>query len=244
MDLLAGGLGYLLDPAHWQGRDAIQVRLVEHIVLCGAAVLTALIVALPVGAAIGHSGRFAFLAVNLANLGRAIPSYAVMGLIVPVSLAISPRFGLALIPTFLAMTLLAIPPILVNAYTGIREVDRDVVEAGRGMGMREREILRRIELPVAIPVILGGLRTAAVQVVATATLGAWFGLGGLGRFLADGIARRDFDMLWAGVILVAGLALLTELVLALLQRSLTSPGLRRAPTRTMRQATEIGSPGW
>ena len=114
MDLLAGGLGYLLDPAHWQGRDAIQVRLVEHIVLCGAAVLTALIVALPVGAAIGHSGRFAFLAVNLANLGRAIPSYAVMGLIVPVSLAISPRLGRPLIHTNQPRKRIAVTPIPVN----------------------------------------------------------------------------------------------------------------------------------
>jgi len=228
MDAILGGFIWILDASNWEGRDGIATRLMEHVGFSATAVLAALAIALPVGLWIGHTGRLAFLAVNLANLGRAIPSYAVMAMIFPISLSYARDFGLGVIPTFLAMAVLAIPPVIVNAYTGIREVDRDMVEAGRGVGMREREILTRLELPIALPVIVGGIRTATVQVVATATLGAFFGTGGLGRYLADGIARRDFDRVWAGVILVAALAVTTELVLAFVQRRLTSPGLARA----------------
>jgi osmoprotectant transport system permease protein len=124
------------------------------------------------------------------------------------------------------MVLLGIPPILVNAYAGIREVDRELVEAARGMGFREVQILLRVELPVALPVVLGGIRSAAVQILATATLGALFGFGGLGRFLVDGIAQHDTGQTWGGVVLVALLVLTSEGLFALLQRRLTSRGLR------------------
>lgn len=243
MDLLTGALAWLADPAHWRGADGIPARVLEHVAISGASILVAVTIAVPIGLWIGHTGRLAFVAVNVANLGRAIPSYAVMAIILPISLSISPQYGLALIPTFLAMVLLAIPPILVNTYAGIREVDRDIVEAGRGMGMQERDILRRIEIPLAVPVMVGGIRTAAVQVVATATLGAVFGYGGLGRYLIDGIARRDFDRLIAGVLLVAALALLTEIAIALVQRRLTSPGLLRQAPRAFRQMAEVPRPG-
>lgn len=239
MDLLGGALGWLVDPAHWQGPDGIPTRIVEHLGISVASVVVAVLVALPIGLWIGHTGRFAFLAVNIANIGRAIPSYGAMAMIWPISLAVSPEYGLSLIPTFGAMTLLAIPPIMVNAFAGIREVDRDLVEAGRGMGMRERQILSRIELPIALPVAVGGIRTAAVQVVATTTLGAVLGLGGLGRYIIDGIARRDFERLWAGVLLVAALAIVTELSLALVQRGLTARGLRRGRERANRAATDV-----
>jgi osmoprotectant transport system permease protein len=239
MDLLLGAIGWLADPAHWQGPDGIPTRLIEHVVISAVSVAVAVLVALPIGLWIGHTGRFAFLAVNIANIGRAIPSYGAMAMIWPLSLAVSPEYGLNLIPTFAAMTLLAIPPIMVNAYAGIREVDRDLVESARGMGMRERQILGRIELPIALPVAIGGIRTAAVQVVATTTLGAVLGLGGLGRYLIDGIARRDFERLWAGVILVAGLAILTELAIAFIQRRLTSRGLHQAGPRPYRSEAEL-----
>lgn len=235
MDLLLGGIDWLLDPINWSGPDGIPTRIGEHVAISGASILVAIAIAVPVGLWIGHTGRLAFVAVNVANIGRAIPSYAVMAMILPISLSISPRYGLALIPTFVAMALLAIPPILVTTYAGLREVDREMIEAGRGMGMRERDILRGIEIPLALPVILGGMRTAAVQVVATATLGAVFGYGGLGRYLIDGIARRDFDRLVAGVLLVAALAVLTELAIALVQGRLTSPGLRGQRVETFTQ---------
>jgi osmoprotectant transport system permease protein len=243
MELLGGAFGWLADPAHWSGPDGIPARLVEHVAISAASVVVAILIALPVGLWIGHTGRFAFLAVNLANIGRAIPSYGAMAMIWPIAFTISPELGLALIPTFGAMTLLAIPPILVTAYAGIREVDRDLVEAARGMGMRERQILRRIELPIGLPVVLGGVRTAAVQVVATATLGAAFGLGGLGRYLIDGIARREFDRLWAGVLLVAALAILTELGIALLQRRLTPASLKGGPGAPWRELADVPRSG-
>jgi osmoprotectant transport system permease protein len=227
---MAETLAWLADPARWQGVDGIPTRLVEHVSISAAAVALAIAIALPLGAYIGHTGRGAAIAINVANIGRAIPSYAVLVIVLPISLRLNPELGLDIIPTFTAMTLLAIPPILVNAYAGIREVDRDLVESARGMGMRARQILTGVELPLALPVVVGGIRTAAVQVVATATLGAVVAYGGLGRYIIDGIARNEYDRLFGGVVLVAGLALLTEGAFALLQRALISPGLRRAPT--------------
>jgi osmoprotectant transport system permease protein len=244
MDLAVGAVRWILDPVHWQGADSVPTRLGEHVAISVASVAVALLVAVPAGLWVGHTRRFALLAVNLANIGRATPSYAVMAMILPISLSISPELGLSLIPTFVAMTVLAIPPVLVNTYTGIRQVDEDLVEAGRGMGMLERQVLAGIELPLALPVIFGGIRTAAVQVVATATLGAIVGFGGLGRYLIDGIARRDFERLFAGVILVALLAILTELGLALVQRRLTSRGLAAGgPARAFTEPAETGQPG-
>ncbi|HET7677705.1 MAG TPA: ABC transporter permease [Candidatus Limnocylindrales bacterium] len=233
MEILWATVAWLLDPAHWQAADGIPARLLEHVGISAAAVVVALAVALPVGLVIGHTGRGGTLAVNLANLGRAVPSYAVLVMVLPISLRFSPALGLDVIPTFTAMTLLAVPPIVVNAYAGIRGVEPELVEAARAMGMREREVLGRVELPLAMPVVVGGIRTAAVQVVATATIGAVVAYGGLGRYIIDGIARNEDDRLLAGVVLVAGLALLVDGALALLQRRLTSPGLRRsAPAGT------------
>ncbi len=231
MEIVVATAAWLADSSHWQGADGIPMRLFEHIAISIVSVAVAALIALPIGLYIGHTGRGSLAAINAANIGRAIPSYAVLVMVLPISLRLDPTFGLDLIPTFTAMTLLAIPPILVNAYVGVREVDRDLVEAARGMGMREREVLRRLELPIALPVIIGGFRIAAVQVVATATLGAVVAYGGLGRYIIDGIARNEDDRLLAGVVLVAGLAIVTELLLAAIQRQATSPGLRQARAR-------------
>jgi osmoprotectant transport system permease protein len=199
----------------------------------------ALLLALPAGLAIGHTGRGAAVAAGVANLGRSLPSLAVIAIAIPVTVLVDPVLGGTVLPTLVAMVVLAIPPILVNAYTGIAEVDRDLVEAGRGMGMREREILAGIELPVALPVVLGGIRSAAVQIVATATLGAIFGSGGLGRFLVDGIAQNDDGQVFGGVVLVAGLAIATEVAVGLLERLARSPGLRGPGARP---APEMAQP--
>jgi osmoprotectant transport system permease protein len=221
-------VAWLTDPAHWTGPDGIPMRLWEHMTLSLAAVGVALLVALPIGIYIGHTRRGEVIAINLANVARAIPSYAVMVMALPLTLALDPRNGLTTYPILIAMILLAIVPILVNAAAGVRDIDPELVEAARGMGMREGEVLRRVELPLALPVIVGGVRTSAVQVVATVALGAILGYGGLGRYLVDGIARREYDRLWAGVVLVALLSIATELGLALLERRLTSPGQRVA----------------
>ncbi len=237
------GIAWILDPGHWQGADGIPTRIAEHLAISIPSVLAAAALALPVGLAIGHTGRGATLAVNLANIGRAVPSYAVMVIVLPISIRWNADLGLDVVPTVVAMILLAVPPILVNAYAGIRAVDPEVVEAARAMGMREREIVARVELPLALPVIVGGFRTATVQVIATATLGAIIAYGGLGRYLIDGIARNEDGRLFAGVILVAGLALAAEAGLALLQRVVTPVGVRRALGRGPAGTVGVRSPG-
>jgi len=213
---------WLTAAATWEGETGVPNRLIEHLAICAVSIAAATAIALPIGLYIGHTGRAATLAINLANIGRAVPSYAVIVIILPISLQLFPEYGLDLIPTFIAMVLLAIPPILVNAYAGLREVDRDLVEAARGMGLRERQILRGVELPLAAPVLMGGFRTAVLNVIATATIGAVVGFGGLGRFILDGRAKgiAGTGELLGGALLVAVLAVGIDLLLAVVQRRL------------------------
>ena len=228
MSLIDQTLAWLTDPAHWSGSNGIPIRLFEHLALSGIAFVIAMLIALPIGLAVGHTGRGATVAVNLANLGRAVPSLATIGIVLPLTQAFDPNLGFVFYPTLIGLVILVLPPILVNAYAGVAGVDRDLIEAARGMGMRERQILFRTEIPIAFPVIMAGLRLAAVTIVATANLGAIFGFGGLGRYLVDGIAQRDDGQLFGGVVLAAGLTLITEGVFAVLQRLVESPGLRLA----------------
>ncbi|MEZ4595839.1 MAG: ABC transporter permease [Chloroflexota bacterium] len=201
------------DPANWTGNDGIPNRLAEHLVLCTVSMVIALAVALPVGLYIGHTGRFAFVAQSVANVGRAMPSYALMAIVYPVTIALSIGVAgnLAFIATVVAMVLLAIPPVVTNTWTGIGGVDPDLREAARGLGMRGHQVLRGIEVPLAMAVVLAGVRVASVQVVATATLGAVFGGGGLGRYIVQGFARHDDARLWAGAFMVAAMAIVVEL---------------------------------
>jgi osmoprotectant transport system permease protein len=221
MELLNEVVAWFADPSNWTGTSGILNRTLEHVVLSLASVIAAILIAVPAGLFIGHTGRGAFITVTVANLGRSIPSYALLIIFVT-------WFGIGFAAAFPALVVLALPPILTNTYVGLREVDRDTVEAGRAMGMRETQLLRRVEVPIALPVIVSGVRVAAVQVVATATLAALVGGGGLGRFIVDGFALRQQDMLVAGAILVALLALLTERSLTFLEGRVVSPGLRPA----------------
>ena len=223
MELVGEVVAWFADAANWSGPNGIPNRLVEHLRLSGASMLVATLIALPIGLFIGHTGRGGGVAVGIANLGRAVPSYALL-------LVFLPFFGLGDATAFPALVLLAIPPILVNAYTGLREVDRDLVEAGRGMGMTELQLLFRVELPSAAPVIVAGLRIAAVAVVATATLAALVAGGGLGRYIADGFGLRREDRLVAGAILVALLALVVERAFTFVERRVLLPGDRRRPS--------------
>jgi len=216
VSFLSSVAGWFADPAHWQGSDGIPTRVLEHLQLSGLSVAVAAALALPVGLYIGHTGRAAFLAVNVANLGRALPSLAILAFALPVSFALG--LGLGFWPTFMAMVPLAIPPILTNAYVAIRSADPDTVEAARGMGMRELQVLRAVEIPAGLPIILGGLRTASVNVIATATLGAIVAGPALGRYIVDGFALQDHERLFAGALLVAILALGTELGFGVLER--------------------------
>ena len=213
MEIFSQTLTWLTDPAHWNGTGGIANRLLEHIILSNISLAIALAIALPVGLWVGHTGRYATLAVNAANIGRAVPSLAAIAIALPITVAIDPQLGFKVYPTIAGMVVLAVPPILVNAYAGVAGVDRDLVEAGRGMGMRPAQLLLKVELPLAVPVIAAGVRSAAVQIVATATLGAIFGFGGLGRYLIDGYARGDKPQIAGGVVLVASLAITTELAL-------------------------------
>jgi osmoprotectant transport system permease protein len=229
VNLFEAAIRWLLDPVHWQGSGSIPVRLLEHIALSGASLLIALLVALPPAIYAGHTHRGAALIANVANIGRAVPSLAIIGLVVPITAAIDPQLGFKVYPVVIGMIVLATPPLLVNTYVGISSVDPELVEAARGMGMREGQVLSQVELPLAVDAMAVGVRSAAVQIVATATLGAIFGSGGLGRYLVEGIAQNDDGQIFGGVVLIAALALLTEFTFAMLQRVLTSPGLRRRP---------------
>lgn len=212
-------IDWLRDPAHWSGSNGIPTRLVEHLGYTGLALLIALVIAVPLGLVIGHTGRGGFLVVSLANSLRALPT---LGLLVLLVLLLGIGLGAPLI----ALIVLAVPPILAGSYAGVRAVDPAVVDAARGVGMRGSDVLLRVELPNALPLILGGVRSAALQVISTATVAAFVALGGLGRYIIDGLAVRDYPQMAAGSLLVALLAIIADLGLAGLQRALVSPGLR------------------
>jgi len=222
-------VAWLTNPAHWAGSGGIPARLGLHVAISAVSLGVATAIALPLGIWIGHTGRGERFASNVALFGRALPSLAAIAIIVPITTQLDPQNGFFLYPTLIAMVVLAIPPILVNAFTGIREVDRELVESARGMGLTERQLVRRVELPIALPVIVGGLRSATVQVIATATLGAIYGLRDLGSYVTEGAAQNDDGQLLGGVLLVTLLALVAEGALALAQRGLTSRGLRLSP---------------
>jgi osmoprotectant transport system permease protein len=210
---------WLTDPKNWSGPTAIPGRVLEHISISLVSVAIGAMVALPAALIIGHFRRAEFLVVSVANFGRAIPSFAVLALALPITVRLG--LGLGYWPTVIALVLLAIPPILTNTYVGIQQVDGDAVEAGRGMGLSERDVLFAIEIPIAAPMIVGGLRTAVLQVVATATLAALVGVGGLGRYILDGFALRDSGRILGGALLVAALAFAAEMLFALIQRAVT-----------------------
>ena len=219
---------------HWSGSHGIPHRLEEHVAMSLAVVATALLIGLPVGLLIGHTNRGAIVGVNLANIGRAIPSFAI--LVIGVQL-----FHIGARPAFLALLALAIPPIVTNASVGIREVDPDVREAAKGMGMTGWQMLRKVELPLAIPLVMAGVRTAAVQVVATATLAAVVAWGGLGRYIIDGIGQQDSGQLLGGALLVVALSLATEIGLGAAQRARTPAGLRQASALPGAAVASIGA---
>lgn len=224
MDFLGDVVAWFAAPEQWTGRDSIPVHLGGHLALSATGLLGGLLIALPIGIAIGHTGRGAFLAIGLSNVGRAIPSIAILGIVFPISLHLNLGFGF--VPTVVALVALAIPPIVTNTYAALRGVDRDLVEAGRGMGMGELELLARVELPVGAGLLMAGIRTAAVQVVATASLGAVISADSLGFFVLKGIAIQDRPQIFAGALMIAALSMLTELLFAWLQRRVTAPGLR------------------
>ncbi len=218
MSILGEAFRYLNDPLNWTGPRGILDLLKEHLAISGTAVLAAAAVALPVAVVLGHTGRGGGFTVALSNVSRAVPTLALLTVF-----AVTP-IGFGNKATALALALFAIPPILTNTYVGFREVDRDVLESARAMGLAPTQVVSRVELPLAVPAIMTGLRTAAVQVVATATLAALVGGGGLGVIINLAFGQQDEGLLLAGAILVGLLALLTEVLLVLLSRLVTPRG--------------------
>jgi osmoprotectant transport system permease protein len=225
MDFLGQVWAWYTDPANWSGRNGIPLHLWEHVSLSAASLLAAVAVALPLGLYIGHTGRGARAVVAITNIGRAVPSLGWLGIAYPISTGLFHRAGIGFLPAFIGLVALAIPPIVTNTYTGLREVDADLRESARGMGMRELQLLTLIEIPVALPVILAGVRVSAVAVVATATLAALVGGGTLGSYILQGLDLSDEVRVFAAAVMVALLAVLTELSFSWLQRRVTSPGL-------------------
>lgn len=224
--MIEDALGYLTDASSWWGRNGLVNLTWNHLRLSGAALLAAILLAVPPALALGHRHRGGLLAVTLVNLSRALPTFAVIAFVLPISYRLD--LGLGFWPTFVALLLLALPPVFVNALTGVEGVERSVVEAARGMGMREREVLRRVEVPAALPLLAAGIRVSAVQVVATTTLGALVGFRSLGIPIIQGIAERDYGKVLAGAVVVAALSLLTDAAFGALGRRLT-PWARSAP---------------
>jgi osmoprotectant transport system permease protein len=218
---------WLSDSSHWSGPDGVPVHLKEHLQYSLLALLIAALIAIPLGLLIGHTRRGAFVVVAIANSFRALPT---VGLLTFFYILISPHIhgtGNAsyVIPSEIVLTLLAIPSMLSNTYAGIDNVEPSVRDAAQGMGMRGGEVLWRVELPNALPLIFSGIRSSFLQVIATATVTAYVGLGGLGRYLIDGLSQQDYPQMASGAVLVAGLALLIDLILAVVQRYVVSRGV-------------------
>jgi osmoprotectant transport system permease protein len=220
-------VAYLNDPLNWTGPDGILHLLGEHLAISAVAVLLAMAVALPVGVLLGHANRGGGFVVALSNVSRAVPTLALLTIF-----AVTP-IGFGDTATTIALAVFAAPPILTNTFVGFREVDPDVREAARAMGMGTRQVILRAELPLAVPLVMTGIRTSTVQVVATAGLAALVGGGGLGTLINLGFGQQDYGLMIAGAFLVAALALLTEGVLVLVSWAVT-PGPRRLPFRRER----------
>lgn len=212
---MTGLIEWFGDPANWVGANGVPVRLGEQLVITGAAVLIAAVIALPIGIFTGHVGKWSSAVTNVANLGRAIPTFALLLLLAAVG-------GVGVNAAIVALALFAIPPILTNANIAIVGVDSQARLAGRAMGFTGWQLLLRVELPLAMPLIFAGLRTATVQVTATATLAALVGGGGFGRYILDGFALQNTTIVLAGVVLVAALTITMEAALAFVQAVLTS----------------------
>ncbi len=227
MSAWSEAIRYLNDPFNWTRPNGILDLLAQHLTISVVAVLAAAVVAVPLGMLIGHTGRGRGVPVVLSNVSRAVPTLALLTLFAVTPVGFGPR------STTIALALFAIPPILTNTYVGFRGVDRDVVEASRAMGLTGRQVVLQAELPLALPLIMTGIRTAAVQVVATTTLAALVAGGGLGRIINLGFGQQDYGVVLAGAILVSALSVATELVLAAVSWGL-APGSKQLPFRRPR----------
>jgi osmoprotectant transport system permease protein len=235
MGWLGDTVAWLTDPANWQGERGVPTLLVDHLGLTAASLGLACLIGLPLAVWLGHTGRGGVLAIQVSNIGRAVPTLAILVILV----LAEPPFGRSTLSALVAFTAFAVPPVVTNTYVGMREVDRGAVDAARGMGMTGPQVLLRVELPLATPLLMTGVRLAAVQLFATVSIAAIAAFGGLGRIVTRGIANRDVGEVVAGALVIAVLALLVELLFEWLTRRVDprrgAAGLRsreRAPTGT------------
>ncbi|MCQ9165258.1 MULTISPECIES: ABC transporter permease [unclassified Arthrobacter] len=217
------GWQWLTDPANWQGPLGIPQRIVEHLGYSGLVLLISLAIAVPIGLYVGHTGRGRVVVVSLSGVLRALPTLGIMTLF-----ALLATSTLSLMPAVWALVLLAVPPILTGTYAGISAVEPGIVDSARSMGMTEWQVLFRVEVPNGLAVMLGGFRSAVLQVVATVAVVAFISLGGLGRFIIDGLAVQDYGQVLGGAVVIAVLAIAIDGLLVLLQRLAVSPGLQEA----------------
>jgi osmoprotectant transport system permease protein len=219
------------DPANWEGARGVPTLVGQHLAYTAIALLVAGLIGVPIGLYVGHTGKGTFLIAGAANALRALPT---LGLLVLLVMVIAPVVASDLAftaPSLIVLVLLAVPPVMTGAYAGVRGADPAAVDAAVGMGYRPLRVLFGVQVPCAMPLILSGFRSATLQVVSTATIAAYVSLGGLGRLIIDGRAQNDYDKMAAGAVLVALLALLTDLLIGLLARVLVSPGITRRDVR-------------
>jgi osmoprotectant transport system permease protein len=240
MTFLLDALAFLSDPANWAGDSGIGARLLQHLGITALSVLIAAAVAVPLGLLIGHTGRGRGFVIGFTGAARALPTFGVLILFVLIGIQFG--LGLSLGPVIAVLVILAIPPLLAGAYSGVEAVDRITVDAARAQGMTEWQILTQVELPLALPLLVGGLRSATLQVVATATIAAYVAQGGLGRYLIEGLQVRDYTRTVVGALLLAALALLLDAALAAIQRLVRPRGVSRGRMRSTARRP-LRSPG-
>ncbi|KAA2261019.1 ABC transporter permease [Solihabitans fulvus] len=229
--MFADMVTWLTDPSHWTGPGGVPARVAEHLLYCVLAVLAAGLVGVPLGMFVGHTGRGSVLLVGASNVLRALPTLGLVSILYLIA-------GGGTVPVLLGLVVLAIPPILAGTYAGLQDVDRSVVDAAKGMGMTGRQLLWRVELPNSMPLLMGGVRSSMLQVVATAGVAAFVGLGGLGRPLLDGLRVLDYGQVVSGAVLIALLAVLLDLVLAGAQKLVVPRGLRLIAGTAGRRRTQ------
>lgn len=223
---------WLADPTHWTGSAGIPTRMVEHLQYTGLVMLIAVVIAVPIGLYVGHTGRGRVAVVSIAGALRALPTLGLLTLFVLLA-------GIGLMPPVWALVILTVPPLLAGTYAGISSVDRNVVDAARAMGMTELQVLFRAELPNALTVMFGGFRTGVLQVIATVSVVAYINLGGLGRYVFDGLVLSDFPQMLGGSLLIAVLAIAVDLVLSLIQRLFLTPGAANQNLRSQQAAGDL-----
>ena len=229
MNLLLEALRWIVDPTHWtpggQSPLPIQDRLAEHLAYTAVAVLIAAVIALPLGFFIGHTGRGRQFVIGFTGSMRALPTLGLLFFLLMVFGYVLSYDWAPIIGSTIAFVILAIPSILAGAYSGLESVDRVIIDAARANGMTEWQILSQVEIPLALPLIVGGIRAAVLQVIATVTIASYAGLGGLGRIITSGIGLNDYDLILGGALLVTALALGIDGIMALLQRATATKGL-------------------